>query len=161
MKHTISIYYFPKGLRYTAVLFIPVAGYLVFIGYPIWAVVVALVTIFIFTAQYVTIIDSANKYLIDAFAFYGINIVTERKRFASLDKIVITKGSYSQSINTRASSRQLDWTDYTGTLIYDDKGTLDLLTREDKKELVIALKVYAGALGVAIEDHSIRSSSRS
>jgi len=148
-------------MRYTAVAIILGALYLVFLKYLVFGILLILLSIFILTAQYVTIIDAGKKKLIDAFVFYGIRIVTEKSSFAILHKIVITKGKYSQNINTRAMSRQLDWTDYTGTLIYDDTGSLDLLTREDKKELMDALRVYAGALHVGIEDHSIQSSSRS
>ena len=161
MTHTISIYYFPKGLRYTTVLLILGACYLIYIDHAVWGVLIALLCVFVLTAQYITIIDVDNKYFVDAFQFYGINMGAERKKFTVLNKIVITKGKYSQNINTRSMSRQLVWTDFTGTLIYDDIGTLDLLTREDKKELVDALRVYASALHVEIEDQSIRASSTS
>jgi hypothetical protein len=133
-------------------------AYLVYTEHWKWAIVVALMSAFIFTAQYVTTIDVSNRRFIDAFSFFGIAIDTEKTSYKTLDKIVITKGNYSQKATTRSTDRQIHWSDYTGTLIYDHSGALDLLTRQDKKELVEALKIYASALQVDIEDNSIAAS---
>ncbi|HZY82297.1 MAG TPA: hypothetical protein VFE50_22385 [Cyclobacteriaceae bacterium] len=154
MSHTISLYYFPKGLRYTAPIEILGSIWLWYENYVVWGVILLLVGIFILTAKYITVIGEHE--FSDAFGFFGIKIVTEKKKFKKLNKIVITKGSYSQNINTRSSSRQLDWTDYTGTLIYDDDQSLDLVTTEDKSQLVNELKVYASFLRVSIEDSTGR-----
>jgi hypothetical protein len=150
MTHTISLYYFPKGLRYTSPLILAVAGYLLYDGFRVWGLLLLVVTIFILTAKYITAIGK-NEFT-DAFGVFGLAVVTEKKHFSQLNKIVITKGSYSQMVNTRASSRQLDWTDYTGTLIYDGTQSLDLVTTDDKDQLLNELRVYATSLGVAIED---------
>lgn len=154
MTHTIKIYYFPKGMRYTSAALLLAALYLMYLGYVVWGVLMWVMIFFILTAQYVTIIDSGSRNFVDAFSFFGIVITTEKRSFTTLDKIIITKGNYSKRITTRSTDRQLDWTDYTGTLIYDDVGELDLVTRQSKAELVEALKVYATALSVGIEDHS-------
>jgi hypothetical protein len=150
MTHTISLYYFPKGLRYTAPVLLLLSAWLMYEHRFVWGVLLALISAFILTARYVTRI--AEHEFSDEFAFFGINIVTEKKRFRKLNKIVITKGNYSQNINTRASARQLDWSDYTGTLIYDDTQSLDLVTTQDKHDLVNELKVYASFLKIPIED---------
>ena len=150
MTHTIFVFYFPKALRYIARVGIPGSTWLWYENLIVWGVLLLLVAVFILTAKYITVIGEHD--FSDAFGFFGIKVVTEKKRFKKLNKIVITKGSYSQNINTRSSSRQLDWTDYTGTLIYDDTESLDLITIDDKNQLFNELKVYASFLRVGIED---------
>jgi hypothetical protein len=129
------------------------------VGYWIVAVIIVLITIFILTAQFTTVIDTGRKEFIDAFSFYGMSVGKERKQFRELNKIVITKGQYKQNINTRSQSRTLRWTDYTATLIYDNGRILDLVTREDKSDVIVFAKLYSTALGIGIEDRSISSSS--
>lgn len=160
MTHTIKIFYFPKAMRYSTVAILPAAAWLTYTGHWKWAIILVIIGAFILTAQYITTIDVANKKFIDAFSFFGMPFNTEQTTFKNLDKIVITKGNYSQKVNTRSSLRQYDWSDYTGTLIYDNRGTLDLLTHEDKKVLIEALRVYANALNVPIEDNSTVASRR-
>lgn len=137
-------------MRYTTVAILLAAGYLVYIGYWKWALILAVISVFILTAQYITIIDVSNRRLIDAFSFFGLPFTTEKKTFSTLNKIVVTKENYSQKVTTRSSDRQYDWSDYTGTLIYDNNQELTLLTREEKSELIAALRIYSSALNVPI-----------
>jgi len=152
MTRTISLYYFPKGLRYVTPFSIVLGAFLIYLDYRVWGSVLLILSAFILTAKYITIIDLGKKEIIDAFRFFAISVGQEQKRFHKLNRIIITKGNYSQTINTRAQSRQLDWSDYTGTLIYDDIATLDLVTTQDKDKLVNDLKIYATSLTVSIED---------
>jgi hypothetical protein len=161
VSHTISIHYFPNPLRYIAIASLSAVAYLIYIRHWKWGIVLALLILFIFTAKYVTIIDLDRKRFVDAFSFFGVNLENEVQNFTTLNKIVISKGNYSQKANTRSRDRQVNWSDYTGTLIYDGNKPLDLLTRNDKKELVDALRIYATALKIDIVDESTTSSPRS
>ncbi len=72
----------------------------------------------------------------------GLSLNVEAKSYNELKKIVITKGSYAQTLNSRIQSRQLDWIDFTATLVMDN-GTLDLITRNDKDLLVRGTREFA------------------
>jgi hypothetical protein len=48
---------------------------------------------------------------------------------------------------------QVDWTDYTGTLILDN-GALDLITHTNKNELLHALKEFSDFLKVDVQDRT-------
>lgn len=159
MNHSIRLFYFPKGFRYTTPVFFLFAIYMIFIGYKIIALIIIFVSLFILTAQYITDIDTQKKEFIDSFSFYWIPIVTERKKFRDINRIVVTKGSYAQAVNTRAQSRSFQWSDYTATLIYDDDQTLDLVTRQEKKEVLQFASLYAVSLQVGIDDLTRPSSS--
>jgi hypothetical protein len=89
----------------------------------------------------------------DYLSFLWIPVNAETNNFNSLDRIIVTKGNHAHTINTRAQSRQLDWSDYTGTLVMDN-GTLDLLTRNNKTELIVGLKEFADFLKIGIEDRT-------
>lgn len=159
MTHSIKLFYFPAGLRYTTPLFFIIGFYLLYLGYGMITLAIVLVSVFILTAQYITVIDMQRKQFADAFAFYGIRIVKEKKQFTQLHKIVITKESYAQTVNTRSQSRVMRWSDYTATLVYDGGKTLDLVTRDDKGDVVEFAGLYSKSLNVAIEDHSVTTSS--
>lgn len=161
MRHTIRLYYFPQGLRYATPVFFLLAIYIGFVGYLVAPVIIVIVSIFMATAQYVTIIDTDRREFLDAFGFYGINFVSERRRYHQLDRIIITKAKYEQNLNSRARSTTMRWTEYSATLIYDGGQKLDLVSREDKVDVIEFAKVYAQSLKVAIEDISIPSVSRS
>jgi hypothetical protein len=155
VTHTIRLYYFPQGLRYTSPLFVLASIFLLYKGFWFVTMIIIIITIFIFTAQYITIIDTGRKQFVDAFAFFGIRITKERKKYSELNLIVVTKSRYEQNINTRSQSRTLRWADYTATLIYDNDQTLDLVTREDKGDVVDFAKLYSASLHVAVEDRSV------
>ena len=154
MTKKITIPYFPKGLKYTTPLFFGIGIYLIIMRYPIWGVVLILAGAIILTTYYVTEINLSEKSYRDYLSLLGLTLNEESKKFNKIDKIVITKGNYSQTINTRVQSRQLDWSDYTGTLILDNDDTLDLLTRNDKKELLKGLKEFTDFLKVGVEDRT-------
>ena len=56
--------------------------------------------------------------------------------------------------NTRVQSRQMEWADYTATLVMDKNITLDLVTRTDKQELMKGLKEFSDFLQVDVEDQT-------
>src|SRR5690606_12079327 len=102
----------------------------------------------------VTEIDLNGKEYRDFLSFLYIPVEEEKVRFSTVDKIVITKDNHSQMLNSRSRSRQIDWASFTGTLILDKNKTLELLTRNDKKELIKVLKEFAEFLKVDIEDQT-------
>lgn len=104
------------------------------------------------TTKYVTEINLDKKECIDYLSFLWIQVEPEKIKFNAVSKIVIIKANHSQMLNTRSRSRQLDWSSFTGTLILDENKTLDLLTRNNKKELIEGLKEFADFLKVDIED---------
>jgi hypothetical protein len=150
----ITIPYFPSGLKYATPLIFGAAIYLWTIGYPIWSGLLALVATIILTTKYVTEIDLNGKEYRDFLSFLGIPVEEEKVRFSTVDKIVITKDNHSQMLNSRSRSRQIDWASFTGTLILDENKSLELLTRNDKKELIKVLKEFADFLKVDIEDQT-------
>jgi len=154
MTKKITIPYFTKGLKYVTPLFFGIGIYLIFIHYPIWGVVLILAGVIVLTTNYVTEINLKDKFYRDYLSLLGLPLDVESKKFDKIDRIVITKGRYSQTINTRVQSRQLDWSDYTGTLILDNDDTLDLLTMNDKKELLKGLKEFTDFLKVGVEDRT-------
>jgi len=149
----ISIPYFPVGLKIITPLIFATGIYLVATGYIIWGIILLIFGVIILTTRYVTEIDLSRKKFRDYLSFLTIPLNEESKAFNSVDRIIVTKGNYSQTINTRAQSRQLDWSDYTGTLLLDN-GSLDLLTRNDKRELIKSLRDYADFLKVGVEDRT-------
>ena len=48
----------------------------------------------------------------------------------------------------------MDWSDYTATLLLDSDGSLDLLSRIDKQELLQGLKEFSDFLQVDVEDQT-------
>jgi hypothetical protein len=151
---TISIPYFPTGIKYATPLPLGLAIYLYIIGYPVWTGVLVLLTIIVLTTKYVTEINMDKKEYRDFISFLWIPFEEEKVKFKTVNKIVITKDNHSQMLNSRSRSRQLDWASFTGTLIIDDNKTLDLLTRTDKRELITGLREFVDLLKVEIEDQT-------
>src|SRR5687767_3512111 len=129
MIKKISIPYFHLGIKCVTPLILGTAIYLFYIKHPSWAVILILLCVIILTTKYVTEINLDKKFCKDYLLILGIETQEELKAFKSIDRIVITKGDYSQMINTRSRSRQLDWVDYTGTVIFDNQESITLLTR--------------------------------
>ena len=129
-------------------------AYVWFIGYPYWILVSFLLCLIILTAKYVTEIDLEKKECNDYLSIVWIPFDQEVLKFNSLYRIVIVKANHSQMLNSRSRSRQLDWESFTGTLLFDDNKTLDLLTRNDKHDLLKDLKEFADCLKVEVEDRT-------
>lgn len=156
MTKKIIIPYFPKELKYASPLFLAGAGFLFYKGFPIWSLLVLLAMATIFATNYVTEIDLQQKRYSDYISFFGLRLSNEVSTFRNLDHIVITKGRYAQTINTRVQSRQIDWVDYTATLLVDGGRPLNLVTRTSKRELLAGVKAFADFLKVAVEDRTTR-----
>lgn len=156
MTKKIIIPYFPRELKYASPLFLVGAGFLFFKGFPVWAVLVLFVTATIFATHYVTEIDLQRKQYSDFISFFGLRLSNEMCAFRNLDHIVITKGRYAQTIATRVQSRQIDWVDYTATLLVDGGKPLNLVTRNNKRELLVGVKAFADFLKVGVEDRTTR-----
>ena len=154
MTKKISIPYFPKGIKYVTPLLAGAGIWLSIIQHPIWGAVLIILASIVLTTNYVTEINLNEKSYRDYLSMLGLKLNVEKNKFKQLDRIVVTKGNYAQTINTRVQSRQMDWADYTGTLLMDSDTTLDLLTRIDKRELMIGLKEFSDFLGVDVEDRT-------
>src|SRR6185436_5972294 len=102
MTKKITIPYFPKGLKYATPLFFGTGVYFTVIRYPIWGVLLIVVGAVILTTHYVTEINLKENTYRDYLSLLGIPLNEESKKFNKIDRIVITKGNYSQTINTRA-----------------------------------------------------------
>jgi hypothetical protein len=153
MKKKITVPYFPAGLKYATPLPFGAGIYLLLTNHAVWGVLLILVGILVLTTNYVTEINLQEKTYNDFLSLLGLKLNNESKKFHSIDRIVISKGNYSQTLNTRWRSRQLDWADYTGTLILDND-TLDLLTKQSKRELLKGLKEFSDFLNVSVEDRT-------
>lgn len=154
MTKEIIIPYFPKGMKYATPLIAGLGIYLIILGHPIWGTLLLIPVPFILTTKYVTELNFDERFYNDYLSLLGFTLSKEVKRFNHIDRIIITKGNYSQNLNTRIQSRQMNWSDYTGTLIHDSTGRLDLLTRTDKDELITELIAYADFLKIGIEDRT-------
>jgi hypothetical protein len=150
MKSKIS--YFPTGIKFTTPLIFAGAVLLAVYGYHIWAVILVLLCLIVLTTYYVTEINLDEKKYNDYLSILGLKMSNESQSFSRIDSIVITKGNYSQKINTRVQSRQMDWSDYTATVLFDNNLTLDLLTKNDKHALLLELKKMIATLPVDVED---------
>jgi len=156
MTRKIKISYFSNAFKFiVGPLLLGAAIYLAFDEYFAWVAIFLLVVVMIFTTNYVTEINLEQKIYRDYLYFLGLDLNEEARTFDKLEKIVITKGTYSQNINTRSRSTRLDWSDYTGTLLHDGNESLNLLTRNDKEELLKGLKEFAQYLSVDVEDRTV------
>ena len=153
MVKKVIIPYFPKGMKYATPLLFGAAGYLVFIEHPIWAIILVVLGVIVLTTNYVTEINLGDKSYDDYLSFLWVPLNRDKKRFKRIDRIVVSRGNYSQTVNTRIQSRQMDWTDYTGTLILDND-KLDLVTHTNKKELLHSLREFSDFLKVDVEDRT-------
>jgi len=125
----------------------------IFYGASHLALLLVVLGIIVLTTNYVTEINLGEKSYDDYLLFLWIPMNRDKKRFRFVDRIIISKGNYLQTINTRIQSRQMNWTDYTGTLILDND-KLDLVTHTNKKELLHALKTFSDFLKVDVEDRT-------
>lgn len=152
MKKRVTIPYFHTGMKWVTPFMFGGCVFLAVNGYYLWAVLLVIAAFVILSTAYVTEINLAEKRYKDYITILGISVNEEKYSFTTLEKIVVTKGDYSQNINTRVQSRQLNWSDYTGTLVMDSNKTLDLLTRNEKRELLTGLKDFSKFLNVGVED---------
>lgn len=150
----ITIPYFPMGLKIASPVLALAGIWLVVQSHPVWGTLLVLLCIIILTTRYVTEIDLQKKVCRDYLSVVGVAFDKEEKRFNAADRILITKGNYAQRANTIVQSRTVNWTDYTGTLVFDNDDSLDLLTHTSKRDLILGLKEFATFLNVGIEDRS-------
>lgn len=155
MKKKIKVPYFPIGLKLITPALFGLGIYL-FSLYLFWALILITLSIMVLTTNYVTEINLKERKCRDYLSLLGFPFKNETIKFEKLDRIAITKGNHAQTVNTRSQSRQFDWSDYTGTLLFDDNGSLDLLTRNKKSELIKGLKEFAESLKVNVEDRTTR-----
>lgn len=152
MTKRIKIPYFPPTFKYVTPLFFAAGIYLIVKDHPAWGVVLCIVGAVIFTTKYVTEINLQTKEYSDYLSVIGIRFNEEQKKFNRAERIEITKDGVSRRVVSRVQDRQYNYRDYTGTLIFDDNSTLDLITSTDKKELITRLKEFSDFLNVEIVD---------
>lgn len=152
MRNKIEIPYFSKGLKYlTPALFLG-GAYLMTTPNWVFGIIIVILAAIILTTKYVTTIDLYGKQYNDYLSLLGIAWNKSSEKFNAIEKIIVTKGNHAYSANTRSRSRQVNFSDYTGTLVFDQNRTLDLLTKNDKHELLVGVKPLAVFLKVEIED---------
>lgn len=156
MTKKIVIPYFHKGLKYITPLLFGTGAYFIFKDHLIWGILLLMVSYIVLSTRYITEINLKDKFYKDYLFFLGFHFSEEYNKFNQVDRIVVTKGDYAQMINTRSSSRQLDWVDYTATLVFDDESTLNLLTKNEKDDLLLGLKEFAEFLQVGVEDRTTK-----
>src|SRR5690349_18842035 len=100
MTKQIIIPYFPKELKYLTPLIFGAGIYFVYSGYYVWAVVMLLLGLVVLTTKYVTEINLDNKIFRDYLAFFWLPLDQDKKRFNTIDRIVITRERVQQKINT-------------------------------------------------------------
>lgn len=143
--------YFPTGMKFVVGLVFIVGLYLAFGNHLILGIVIMAVCAVAVTINYVTEIDLDEKHYSDYLSIAGMKTNEESRTFTTIHHVIITKGNYSQKIQTRVQSRQMDWSDYTATLLFDDD-KLDILTRSKKRELLLEIKPLVEFLNVGVED---------
>lgn len=153
MTKKIFIPYFPMVMKYATPLLFGGAGYLFYRDHFVWASLLVLFGIIILTTKYVTEINLGDKSYDDYLLFLWIPLNRDRQRFKSADMIIVTRGTFTHGGNTMTQTIQVDWTDYTGTLILDN-GALDLITHTNKNELLHALKEFSDFLKVDVQDRT-------
>lgn len=156
MKKKVTTAYFPKGLKFFAPPVFLAGLYLLYQGYPGWGITLAVLAVIVLTTNYVTEIDLVNKRYSDHLSLAGIALNKEESMFNAIDHIVITKGNHSQRVVSRIQSRQMDWSDFTATLLFDDGRSLDILTRGEKRQLIMEIKALAEFLNAGVEDQTTR-----
>lgn len=153
MIRKIKVPYFPKEFKWaTPLIFIGTIELLLTAHY-FWAGLTVFAAVAILTTHYVTTIDLTKCIYEDYLSIIGLKINWESNHFNEVLKIVITKSRNAQRLNSRIQSRQLNWSDYTAKLIFDN-GVLDMVTRNSKSELLAELRELTDFLNVEVEDHT-------
>jgi hypothetical protein len=146
--------YFPKGFKWAAPLVLAGALYLIYIKHEVWGAFFMLAGIIILTTHYATAINLVNKTYRDYLFFLGFRLNAESGTFRQIDKIIITTEHHEETITTMIQSRDIQFNDYTGVLVFDGNHRLELLTDMDKKRLLKRLKEFALFLKVGVEDRT-------
>ncbi|HYG20472.1 MAG TPA: hypothetical protein VD816_16145 [Ohtaekwangia sp.] len=153
MSKKVTTPYFPQSLKYSTPL-IFIAGLYLLWDHPVWGTLLLLLGVVILTTHYATAINLTTKTYTDYLFLLGMKLNAESGKFQRLNKIVITKGTFTQTANTIIRSRTFEYTDFTGTLIFWGDHKLELLTDIRKKTLIRRLKPFAKFLDVGIEDRT-------
>lgn len=150
----ISTPYFPKWFLFAAPLVAAFGGFLIYKHHEIWAGFFILVSVIFLTTHYATEINLVQKTYRDYLFFLGFRLNAESGKFNQIEKIVITRGDYQETFTTMIQSKDVEFSDFTGTLVFSGTHRLDLLTDMDKKRLVRRLKQFAQFLKVGVEDRT-------
>lgn len=150
----ISTPYFPKGFKFASPIVMAGSLYLIYLKHEIWGSFFLLTSIIFLTTHYATVINLVNKTYRDYLFFLGFRLNSEKGTFNHIEKIVITRGDYQETFTTMINSKDVEFSDFTGTLVFNGSHRLDLLTDMDKKRLIKRLKEFAVFLKVGVEDRT-------
>lgn len=145
-------YYFSDGTRYTFLIILgALIIYLTFwMQAFVFSIMLLLIVIGLFTAKYVTLVDTSNRIIRDL--FYVFFIRSGRTiRYRQLHSIRIDKQRHTYNANQRSRDRIADFFFYTGTLNYDDDKILELSTKSDYKWFGQEMKRLAEELQIPLE----------
>ena len=157
MTRQIRISYFPTALKYAAAVIIIIAFVLLYKGFFIWGIIAVIVAVIVLKTDYVTDIDLKDRCITDFISVVGYPVGKEEIRFNQVDKVIITKGDFAQKRHPATQDRQRNWVDFTASLLFDNGQMFDLLTRTDKKKLIIGILEYIKLFQVPVEDHTTDS----
>ncbi len=159
MIKEIIIPYFPKGFKYSTPFLFLTGFILIITGYIIWPVILFIFSALILTTNYVTKIDVQSKVYLDYLSVMGLRLNVEKINFNYIERIVVVRRNYgprnySQYTNVRSYGGKSFSSDYTAKIVFDNRKSVDFITRTDKSELMQGLYEFAKFLGVEVEDRS-------
>jgi hypothetical protein len=147
--------YFPSGFRYATILMLAGALFLFAGGHWIWGSVLVVVSVIILTSRYVTEIHTEAKRYDEHISVMGIRFSPESTAFERLNKIVVTKQNFTQTMNSRVQSAQHRYSMFTATLLHDASGRLELISKRDREEVLKEARELGGAIGVPVDDRTV------
>jgi hypothetical protein len=146
MKNKIYIqlgYYFPLSMLFMAALAC-LAGIVLLLPKPVYAIPLLLVGVFIITARYRLEINLTNQTYHDHLWIAGFR-KGKKGTFKSIEYLFLNKRNYSQQINSRISSMTKYGTEYNGYIRFD-KEDVHLLSNDSKAKVVRKLKRISNML---------------
>jgi hypothetical protein len=123
-------------------------------GHWILGGVLLVVSVIILTSRYVTEIRTEAKRYDEHISVMGIRFSPESTAFERLNKIMVTKQNFTQTMNSRVQSAQHRYAMFTATLLHDASGKLELISKSDREEVLKEARALSGALGVPVDDRT-------
>jgi hypothetical protein len=152
MRKKLNSPYFPQELKYGSVLFLVGGIYLAITGHLVWGPGLIVLGLILFSTEYVTEFDVQSRRITDYLSCCWLRFNKDEIRYGAIDKIIIVKSTFAQTINTRVQSRQMDWKEFTARILFDQNDPFDLLTKRTKHDLLLAIKELTLFLKVDVED---------
>ncbi len=154
MKKKIIIPYFHSGFKYAFPFIFLLGGLLIYWKLYIFGSIFLTFSVLSIGMYYVTEIDLRNKRYSDYFFFLGLKLYHKSEKFTGIDRVYLIKEDQAQTVSTRAQYRKLNWTEFTAILLFTNGKTLELLTKNDKRELMLQLLDMIKFLKTEVEDRT-------